>query len=94
MGTRRDLGLNLMKNNVAVAVEAMVGSVSLRRDLRVWESGFGGFWESGSGEDEALMGGGDDGGGDGDGGVVRKREEMGFGSDGRWRLSERWWRLW
>lgn len=83
VGTRRDLGSNLMKNNVAVAVvvEAMVGSVSLRRDLRVWESGFWGFWDSGSGEDEALMSGDDDGGGDGDGGVVRKREEMGFGSD-------------
>ncbi|GMY09347.1 hypothetical protein FCV25MIE_04586 [Fagus crenata] len=83
----RDLGLKRMKSNVAVAVavEAMVGRVSLRRDFRVWESGGFGFSGSGSGDDEALMGGDDGGGGGGgDGGVVKKREEMGFESDGRW----------
>ena len=89
VGAMRDLGLKRMKSNMAVAVEAMVGRVSLRRDFRVWESGGFGFSGSGSGDDEALMGGDDGGGGDGgggggDGGVVKKREEMGFESDGRW----------
>uniref|UniRef100_A0A2N9IS53 Uncharacterized protein n=1 Tax=Fagus sylvatica TaxID=28930 RepID=A0A2N9IS53_FAGSY len=64
------LDLERMKSNVAVAVEAMVGRVSLRRDFRVWESGGFGFSGSGSGDDEALMGGDDGGGGGGGGGGV------------------------
>lgn len=33
-----------VKSNAAVAVEAMVGRVIRRRDLRVWQSAGLGFW--------------------------------------------------